>query len=56
VDNNKIENEIPLFPLMVDDTEQLLRRAGFNEIRFLGDFKGTPFNKESSYMLIINAR
>lgn len=56
VNNNKIENEIPLHPLLYSETQKMLRDAGFEKSDFYGDFEGTRFDKDNSYMMIIHAK
>lgn len=56
VDNHKFENEIPLFPLLNDDTKKILLDAGFKDIEFFGDFKGSSFDTDNSYMMIFSAK
>lgn len=51
----KIENEIPLFPLLSDDAVRTLENAGFGDISLFGDFKGSPYDSENSFMLVIKA-
>lgn len=55
VDGKEIENEIPLHPLMAEDMEKLLKKAGFNELKLYGDFKESEFNRENSYALVVVA-
>jgi glycine/sarcosine N-methyltransferase len=55
VDEKEIENEIPLYPLLVEDIVKLLKKAGFNELKLYGDFKESEFNKENSYALVVIA-
>lgn len=55
VDGKEIENEIPLYPLMAEDMEKLLKKAGFNELKLYGDFKESEFNRENSYALVVVA-
>lgn len=55
VENETIENEINLIPLMYDEAISLLKDAGFNEIIAYGDFKKNKFDKENSYSLVIEA-
>jgi glycine/sarcosine N-methyltransferase len=55
VDDKRIENEIPLLPLLSEDAAEMLKGAGFNKVRMFGDFKGSEFDKYSSYMLVLLA-
>jgi glycine/sarcosine N-methyltransferase len=55
VEGNEIENEIPLYPLLAQDMEKLLKKSGFNEIKLYGDFKESEFSKEDSYALVVVA-
>ena len=56
VGNNKIQNEIPLHPLLFSETQKILMDAGFKKIDFYGDFKNNIYEKDNSYMLIIHAK
>jgi 2-polyprenyl-3-methyl-5-hydroxy-6-metoxy-1,4-benzoquinol methylase len=53
--NKKFENEIPLYPLLFNDTKKMLIDAGFEKIEFYGDFNGTSFDKDNSFMMILHA-
>lgn len=55
VDGNEIENEIPLYPILADNIVALLRNTGYNKIRLYGDFKGSEFDKNNSYALVLTA-
>ena len=55
VDNEIITNEIPLFPLLSEDALELLKEAGFKNIIFYGNFSGDYYNKDESYVLIVEA-
>lgn len=55
VEGKRIENEIPLSPLMCDDAVEMLKAAGFNKIKLFGDFNGNEFDRYNSYMLVIRA-
>ncbi len=55
VNGKEIENEIPLYPLKSDKFIELLENAGFKDIKLYGDFKGSKFNKNESYPLVIVA-
>ena len=55
VPGNIIENEIPLYPLLSEELEALLKNAGFTNIQMFGDFQKTKFQKDSSYSLVVNA-
>ncbi len=50
-----IENEIQLHPILSDKIVQLLENTGFNNIELFGDFKGSKFDKNSSYALVLTA-
>lgn len=56
VGNNKIENEIPLHPLLFSEAKKMLMDAGFKKIDFYGDFKDNIYEKDNSYMLIMHAK
>lgn len=56
VDNQIIENEINLTPLLYDDAVTLLKSAGFHKISAYGDFKRSAFDKTKSYSLVIEAK
>jgi glycine/sarcosine N-methyltransferase len=51
----RIENEIPLFPLLSEDILEMLKEAGFKKVRTFGDFSGSGFDKYDSYMLVLQA-
>ncbi|MFP4697356.1 MAG: class I SAM-dependent methyltransferase [Eubacteriales bacterium] len=55
VEGKKIENEILLIPLMVDDLIKLLNKTRFTNIKLYGDFNKTPFDEKESYGLIVVA-
>ncbi|MBC2581987.1 bifunctional 2-polyprenyl-6-hydroxyphenol methylase/3-demethylubiquinol 3-O-methyltransferase UbiG [Clostridium sp. DJ247] len=55
VDGNKIENEIPLYPILADNIVKLLNNAGFNKIQLFGDFKESKFDANNSYALVLVA-
>lgn len=56
VDNKKYENEVPLYPFLYDDAKKILMDAGFKQIEFFGDFTGSRFDKDNSYMMVLHAR
>lgn len=56
VEDRTIENEIYLTPLLYDETVSMLSNAGFKEIHAYGDFKKGAYEKENSFMLIIEAK
>jgi SAM-dependent methyltransferase len=56
VDGERIENEIPLFPLQSADAVQMLKDAGFSDIRLFGDFSGSGYDREESFMLLLCGR
>ncbi len=56
VDGLKIDNSIPLYPLISDDFAVLLAESGFKDCEFYGDFEGARYDKNNSYMLVIRAR
>lgn len=53
VEDKKIENEIPLFPLMSGDAVTMLKDAGFKKVKLFGDFNRSEFDKYDSYILVI---
>ncbi len=55
VGNDRIENEIPLFPLLAEDAVNMLKGAGFERVEQFGDFLGNEFEKDNSYMLVLRA-
>lgn len=55
VDGNKIENEIPLYPILLDNIVALLKKAGFIKLGLFGDFDGREFDRDNSYALVIVA-
>lgn len=50
-----LENEIPLYPLLSEEMDQLLKGAGFKEIQQFGDFQKSRFQKDTSFALVIDA-
>lgn len=56
VDGQRFENEIPLYPLLFDETKELLNNAGFHDLKFYGDFTGNAFVKDESYMMVVHAK
>jgi glycine/sarcosine N-methyltransferase len=54
-EEKKLENEIELYPLLSKTLVELLRNSGFSEIKLYGDFKGSEFDKNSSYSLVVVA-
>jgi len=55
VADKKIENEIPLYPVRYDDSIVMLKNAGFKNIFVYGGFDNSDFDKENSYMMVIEA-
>jgi glycine/sarcosine N-methyltransferase len=49
------ENAVPLYPIQSDDLTNLLRQAGFANIRLYGDFKKNDYVKLESGALVIAA-
>ncbi|NLD49381.1 MAG: class I SAM-dependent methyltransferase [Clostridiaceae bacterium] len=47
-------NSIKLFPILKEEFETALRKAGFDTLYTYGDFKHSPYTKDS-YMLVIKA-
>jgi glycine/sarcosine N-methyltransferase len=56
VDGKRIENEIPLTPVMHDGMVEMLKNAGFTEVNIFGDFSKSKFDKENSYLMVIEAK
>jgi SAM-dependent methyltransferase len=56
VEDRTIENEINLTPLLYDKAVSMLMNAGFKELHAYGDFKKNDYDKEKSFLLIIEAR
>lgn len=56
VDERKIENEIPLTPLRYDETIQMLKISGFSNIKTYGSFNKSDYDKENSYLMVIEAK
>jgi hypothetical protein len=56
VEQQKIQNEISLTPITHDEITALLNSAGFNKLNVYGDFNKSSFEKENSYMLIVEAK
>ena len=48
----KIRNIIKLFPIRRDALDALLKKAGFNEISYFGNFKGSRSDDESIPLVI----
>jgi 2-polyprenyl-3-methyl-5-hydroxy-6-metoxy-1,4-benzoquinol methylase len=55
VSEMKIENEIPLYPLISDEILVMLKSAGFNNVKIFGDFGGSRFESYESFMLVLLA-
>ncbi len=55
VDNQKYDNEIPIYPLMYDDIKNVLSDSGYKKIEFFGDFNGGSFDKNNSFMMVLVA-
>jgi 2-polyprenyl-3-methyl-5-hydroxy-6-metoxy-1,4-benzoquinol methylase len=55
VEDKRIENEIPLLPLLSQQAENMLKDAGFRNVKFFADFTGNEFEKDNSFMLVISA-
>lgn len=55
VEGKKLDNEIPLYPLLSDEVVEMLEEAGYKKVRTFGDFSGSKFDKYNSYMLVIQA-
>jgi len=55
VNDDKLENNIPLYPILSDKLTSLLKEAGFTKVELLGDFKGSEYDKDSSYPLVVIA-
>lgn len=53
-EKERYDNSIELLPLVSTDMEGLLRNAGFDSIKFYGDFKGSEYS-DASYMLVVEA-
>lgn len=56
VEDKKIENEIPLLPLLYGEAIDLLISAKFKKVRLFGDFNGNEYDKDNSFMLVIQAK
>jgi ubiquinone/menaquinone biosynthesis C-methylase UbiE len=52
VNKERLENEIPLYPLLSSDILKLLKGAGFDSVQLFGDFKGNEYQPENSYTLV----
>ncbi len=55
VGDKRMENEIPLFPLLSTDAADMLKSAGFGRVKPYGDFIGNEYDKYGSYMLVLSA-
>ncbi|HEY9059495.1 MAG TPA: class I SAM-dependent methyltransferase [Pseudobacteroides sp.] len=55
VNDENYENEIPLYPLLYEDTKKMLIDAGFKNIEFFGDFNGSSYDKDNSFMMVLHA-
>ncbi|KNY28117.1 class I SAM-dependent methyltransferase [Pseudobacteroides cellulosolvens] len=55
VDNQKYDNEIPLYPLLYDDIKNVFSDNGYEKIEFFGDFNGGSFDKNNSFMMVLVA-
>jgi len=47
VGDEEYQNSIPLYPLQKDDLESIMKKAGYRQIEFYGNFKGGPWNDRS---------
>lgn len=56
VDEKRIENEIPLTPVRCNETIQMLKREGFIHVNVYGDFNNSDYDKENSYLMVIEAK
>lgn len=52
VEGTVLENEIPLYPLLSRDMNNMLHDVGFSDIKMFGDFQNTEFQKDNSYALV----
>lgn len=48
------ENSIELLPVLSGDLRRLLENAGFNDMEFFGDFRGTAYDEEA-FLLVARA-
>jgi len=51
----QVANSIPLFPLFSQDLFALLKESGYEKIEVFGDFEGTAYHADTSYMLVVKA-
>ena len=51
-DKRQIENTIPLYPVRKAEIEQLLKDAGFSDIKFYGNFKREALTSDSIPLII----
>lgn len=51
-----VRNDIPLYPIYPDELWDMLSRAGFEEIRFFGDFEGSAFSPGSEALVCMAAK
>jgi 2-polyprenyl-3-methyl-5-hydroxy-6-metoxy-1,4-benzoquinol methylase len=56
VDGKRIENEIPLTSVRHDEMVEMLKNAGFTEVNVFGDFSNSKYDKENSYLMVIEAK
>lgn len=48
-------NSVELYPLMSRDLSDLLQASGFSRIDLYGDFAKTPYNPDTSFMLVVRS-
>lgn len=56
VNDKKIENNIPLIPILYEELLSIIKNCGFTNVKTYGDFKFNEYIPSESYQLIIIAK
>lgn len=56
VENQLLDNEVELYPLLQDELIDIIENAGFKKYKLFGDFNGNEYDKYNSFMLVLWAR
>ena len=54
-ENTELESSIELLPMQSSEMKNLLQQAGFDDIKFYGDFKRNPFG-DDTFAMVVEAR
>jgi glycine/sarcosine N-methyltransferase len=52
-ENQKIENEVLLYPLLHDELERMLNDNGFKNIQYFGSYDMQPYTKDSFLLIAV---